>query len=231
MTTETNKNGIVESLDGLAKGGYQGIKTIRGILTSMKQVGSKFTENEYGPPKDQIEVDLTDAVIIEMFEGSDEIELKDGHFKFWIPYAAKGKAPQEGSIYARTWLSSALAMGKKPSEFLGEYVTLTKKKVDLFKTDKGDDKKPLGLNPDGSKIMRVVTTEKYFSFVKDTEDSGDYTAHIKELMLGKSEKVAARAVLLDNRTQQHPEYKEAIKNGTIGTLVGLKLVEDLYVEA
>ena len=216
-----------------SKGGFQGIKKIRGILAKMERVDPRFTDTKYGKPKDTIEVTLTNAAVLEMANKEEEPELRDNEFKFWIPYAEPGvEKPSANSIFTKCWAATALeAYKKRASELQGEYVTLERRRVVLFKTDKGEDNKPLPLNEDGSKQYREVATDKYFCFVPDVEDSGDYTEQIIAKVLGKPEKVAARAVLMDGKVQQHPEFRDAVRTGTLAQLLGLELKDGVYTKA
>jgi len=131
---------FVETTKEASRGGYQGIKKIRGLLSDLQKVdpNPNFTDTGFGPPKEQIQVKLEDAVVLEVFEGEDEFELKDGAFTFWVPYAVPGKKPGANTIYMKCWVASAEDLGKTPSEVKGEYVTLERKLVTLFKTDKDE---------------------------------------------------------------------------------------------
>ncbi len=220
---------IISSSKEASRGGFQGIKKVRGILTDWKKTPSKFTKGDFGEPKEQIEVNLTDAAILEMMPNEDEVELKDGTFKFWIPYAVPGKIPNTNSIFTRCWVASAEAIGIADWKTLkGQYITLERRRVVLFKTDKDDKNKQLPLNPDGSKTYREVTTDKYFCFVKDESNSEDIKEYIVKNIVGKNEKAAGRFIVMDNRTQQFPEYKEAVKANTIPSVLPVKLVDGVF---
>lgn len=223
---------FVETTKEASKGGYQGIKKVRGILTSLTRVPSKFTEGEFGKPKDQIEVALEDAAILEMLKGEDEMELKEGKYTFWVPYAEPQKTPNQNSIYMKVWIASAEAMGKTPTQMIGEYVTLERKKVDLFKTDRDEAKKPLGTDEEGNKIYRYISTNKHFCFVtEESADAPDTVAYIKELVVGKNKTAALRALVMDGRAKQFPEYKESLSNDTLGELLGVKEVDGVFQDA
>ena len=67
---------FVESTKDASRGGYQGIKKVRGLLTELKKVPPRFTESDYGEPKEQIEFVLEDATILEMFQGRKNLNSK-----------------------------------------------------------------------------------------------------------------------------------------------------------
>ena len=45
---------FVESTKEASRGGFQGIKKIRGLLTKLEKVPPRFTDSDYGEPKEQI---------------------------------------------------------------------------------------------------------------------------------------------------------------------------------
>ena len=91
-----------------------------------------------------------------MFPGEEEFELKDNKFVGWVGYAAPGKTPNANSPYIKCWVASAEKLGKRPSEFIGQYVTLEKIPTILFKRPEiGPDKKAL-LNEAGEKVYEEI---------------------------------------------------------------------------
>ena len=215
---------FIESSDEASRGGFQGIRKIRGLLVGMKRIPPRFTESAFGEPKEQIEFVLDDAVILEMFPGEDDFELKDNRFTGWVSYAVAGKTPHANSAYMKCWVASAEKMGKKPSEFIGEYVTFEKLPTVLFKQPElGEDKKPL-LDEEGRKIYREVSTDKVWCFVPDEEaDSENVRAYIRNLVCGLNQKAALRKLLIDSKAKQFPEYKEALNNGTLADMLELQV--------
>lgn len=222
---------FVESSKEARHGGFRGIKKIRGLLVSIKKVPPRFAESDYGEPKEQIEFTLEDALILEMFPGEEEFELKDNLFTGWVPYAVEGKAPHINSGYMKCWVASAEKLGKKPSEFIGQYVTLEKIPTVLFKQPKlGEDKKPL-LDEDGKKIYVEVSADNVFCFVADeTADSKNTREYVRDLISGLNEKAALRRLLTDIRAKQFPEYKEALNSGTLADMLELVLVDGKFQE-
>lgn len=216
---------FIDSSKEASKGGFQGIKKVRGLLSKMERVPSKFTESDFGPPKDQIEVTLEDAAVLEMSSNEELMELKEGKFTFWIPYAPPGKVEAaENSIYTKCWIETAEALGSTPKKLIGEYVTLERKPVELFKTDKDEANKPLGTDEKGNKIYKHIVVDKYFTFANEqTVDSPDVVESIKGIVVGKNKTAALRALVTDPLAKQFPDYKEALSAGTLGEMLGLKL--------
>lgn len=225
---------FVESTSEASRGGFQGIKKIRGLLIELKKVPPSFTDvpewaGKNWEPREQIEFTLEDAVILEMFPGEEDFELKDGKFVGWVSYAAEGKTPHANSSYMKCWVASAEKMGKKPSDFIGQYVTLEKIPTVLFKQPElGEDKKPL-LDDEGKKIYKEIVTDKTFCFVADeTADSENIKAYIVELIDGLNQKAALRKLLVDTRAKQFPEFKEALNSGTLADMLEMVVVDGKF---
>jgi len=211
--------GFVESTKEASVGGYQGIKTIRGVLVRLEKKASKFTEGFGGKPApDQMEFELSDAAVLEMKPNEEEFELTDGKFTGWETYAAPGRVPHKNSTYMRCWVASAEALGKSPSQFLNEYVTLSRVDTLLFKRKK-----------EGTDETEEIRTDKHWCFVKDAEDTGDIVEHITGLVVGKNKSAAVRALLIDNRAKQYPMYKDAATADNLpSVLPTVKLVDDVF---
>lgn len=184
-------------------GGARAVKKVRGILKEIKPPAlSKFATQEggdstYGKPKLQIEAVLENAQILEMFDGEDTYEPKDGVFHLWESYGVtdedmkKGKAPSSGTTYIKCWVLSAQelwydtykaqggklpfndwrmdkSLRKGPPEFVGKMVTLEKQPRVLFP----DTKNPI-VAPDGTKTYpNIIAVNKqgkpnHFCFVAD----------------------------------------------------------------
>ena len=221
---------FVESTREASRGGFQGIKKVRGLLVDLKRVPPNPNwGNEYGDPKDQIEFTLEDAAILEMFPGEEEFELKDNKFVGWVSYAAAGKTPHANSGYIKVWVASAERLGKKPSDFKGQYVTLDKIPTVLFKQPELDEnKKPL-LDDEGKKIYKEISTDKVFGFIPDeTANSEDVKDYIKTLVIGLNQKAALRKLLTDTRAKQFPEYKMMLNGGTLAAFLGLEIIDDKF---
>jgi len=223
---------FVESSAGASRGGFQGIKKIRGMLTEIKKVPPRFTDSEYGPPKEQIEFTLEDAEILEMFPGEDEFELKEGKYTGWITYAEAGKTPSANSAYIKCWVASAEKLGKKPTDFIGQVVVLDKVKTLLFKKPQiGADKKPV-LDAEGKKIMEEVATDKVFCFAgEESANAVDNKTYVANLLVGLNQKAALRKLLTDPKTKQFPEYKSKLADGMLAEFLGLTIVDEKFATA
>ena len=228
---------LLETTSGASRGGYQGIKKVRGLL-------AHISDDPVDPPdgwqstKQLVEVKLEDATVLEMFDGEDMFELTDGKFSFYVPYAEKGKTPNANSIYVRCWIASAEECGFKPSQMKGKYVTLEKQPRILFQKPKiGEDKKPI-LGPDGKKIYEdVIAVDKsgrpnHFCFVKEVSASDpEIKDYVKSQIVGKNEQSALRELMVNPRIKPFPAYKDMLKAGTIAKELGLEYKDDKFVEA
>ncbi len=222
---------FVETSAEAAVGGFQGIKKVRGLLVDLKKIPPRFTDSDYGEPKDQIEVSLEEAAILEMFPNADEFELKDTKFTCWIPYAASGKVPGGNSIYMKCFIASAEELGKKPTELKGEYVTLERQDRFLFKMSKVNKETGEKESTEVRSINKLgLPSSNSWCFVSDeTADSGDVKEYIASLIIGKKVNVALRELATESRARQFPEFKEALKAGTISDLVDVELVDGKFV--
>ena len=231
---------FVTTVEGAASGGAKGVKKVRGILTEIKPPeDSKFTQSaedlkKYGEPKQQITLLLEEAAILEMFEGEEEYELKDGKFTIWESYAVKGKTPHQNSVYIKCLVASAKECGYDDlKKAVGQMVTLEKQPRMLFKQPVlGEDSKPI-LDDNDEKTyneIRAVDSNgrpNHFCFVADEGISaGDIVDRIKEKITGKNLTAAMRALVMDTRIGQFPEYKTQLENDPQGLAkeLGLKLV-------
>lgn len=217
---------FVESTKEASRGGFQGIKKIRGLLIDLKLVPPP---ESWDTTRLQIQGTLEDAVILEMFPGEEEFELKDGKYSFLVSYAEEGKIPHANSAYMKCFVASAEKLGKKPSEFIGEYVTLEKIPTVLFKqTVVGDDKKPI-LDGEGKKTYEDIISTSAFSFVADeTADSENIKDYVRNLISGLNQKASLRKLLIDTRAKQFPEFKQMLSDGTLAEYLELVVVEDKF---
>lgn len=231
---------LVETLEGASKGGFQGIKKIKGLLLSISDEPidppESWTSYGNGPVKQLVEVKLEDATVLEMFNGEDEFQLKEGKFNFYVPYAEKGKIPNEKSIYMKCWVASATECGGKPSSFIGTYVTFEKQPRKLFDAPEIDpDTKKPKLGPDGKKLMKEVLAvdrsgqANHFCFVKEesSSDSGIKT-YVRDALVGLNPQAALRKLITDQKIKAFPDFKKAYNEGTLASDLGLVMVDGLY---
>ena len=229
----------VENEKELVVSGFQGIKKVRGLLVSIDVVDPPESW-ERNSDRQVVKVDLVETVVLEMFGDEEAMELKDGKFGFYIPYVESGKKPHQNSIYSRCWLASAKELGSLPSQFIGQFVTLEKQPRLLFQQysmeDDGTGKKILKLDENGDKVKVDVLAvnqaglPNHFCFVADeTANSNSIQEYIRDLVVGLNQKAAQRALLLDQKAKQFPEYKERLNAGTLAKYLGLRIVEDKFV--
>ena len=209
---------LVDNTKEAGRGGFKAIKSIRGLLVNMDEVeGNPDFADEQGRVKNQVKVEMSDVAILAMFPGEDEVELKDGNFTFWLPYSFPGKKPNKNSIWVKVFVQSAEKLGTTPNKMIGQYVTLDKLPVFIFKTPK-----------EGSPgEYNEIWTDNYYSFVEDTAgDASNIAEYIKGLLIGLKPQPASRALATDDRAKQFPEYKDALRDGRISDIVDVVLGED-----
>uniref|UniRef100_A0A6M3KZ01 Uncharacterized protein n=1 Tax=viral metagenome TaxID=1070528 RepID=A0A6M3KZ01_9ZZZZ len=226
-----------ESTQETSKGGFQGIKKVRGLLVDLKLVDPP---DSWDSDKLQLQATLEDAKILEMAPGEEEFELKENKFTCMWSYGMTrdekdaGKKPFAACPWVKVAVASAEAMGKKPTEFIGEYVTIDKIPVFLFKFPKTEvdtktGKKKAILNEEGEKIYEEVWANNSFSFVPDeTSDSASVNDYIRDLVEGLNEKATLRKLLVDTRAKQFPEFKQMCNDGTLAEFLGMLMVDGKF---
>lgn len=213
---------FIESSKEASKGGFQGIKKIRGLQTKLELVDPP---ESWESTKKQMQLTLEDAAILVMAEGEDEFELKDNKFTCMWGYAEEGKKPHANSTWMKCAVASAESMGKRPSQFTGEMVTLEKKSIILFQ--QRDKTQPKG--EDGKYPLKDIVVENYFCYVADeTVGSSSLNDYLQDKLTGLTEKAALRELLGNTRAKQHPELKDDLKAGTLGKKLGLVLVDGKF---
>lgn len=224
----------VENERELSVGGFQGIKKIKGLLVDIDVQNPPETwENQ---EKQVVVVKMEDTNVLEMFGDEDPFELKDGKFTFYVPYVEAGKKPHQNSVYAKCWLASAKELGKVPSEFIGQYVTLEKQPRLLFQKPVIDPTtKKAKLGEDGKKVLDDVLAvdqsgrANHFCFVADeTTSPENLNGYVRDLIVGLNQKAALRKLLIDVKAKQHPEYKDALNEGTLANMLELVIVDDKF---
>jgi len=209
--------GFVESSKEASRGGFQNIKTIRGMVVKMDVVDPPPT---WQTTKKQFKVWLEDAAILERFDPDDEFNLKEGKFEFQYPYAEVNKKPSAVGPYMRCMVMPLEKVGKKPSMLVGHITSFSK-----IPTPAGFSNK----NEAGEKVD--VVYDQYFVPVEgDTLNSPDTLAYIKAGVKDKHLKQALRFLVVDDRAKLMPEFKDMLNAGTLGAKVGLELVNDVFTE-
>ena len=212
--------------DEASKGGFQAIRRVTGTLASVKRVASKFTQTDDRVPKDQAEVVLDDAEILEMDVGEPEPELKEGRFTYWMNYALPGKEKaHQNTFYVRGFLKSAEALAKERgipngglNDLMGTAITLERKEIVLFKR-----------KVEGSDEKEEITQENLVFATDSDADAGvDITEHVRGLVVGLNEKAALRNLLMDSKAKRHPEYKDALNGGTLADMLGITVVDGVF---
>jgi len=233
MTTDERRP--IERPEDASKGSYASVLMVEGVPLPLRIIPSEKA-NTFGKFTDRVEIRLAQATFLKMVEGEDEPELKDGVWSTRMNYAQKGKkSAHKNSVYVRGFVQS-LADAKTTWSALvdaGERVILEWKEgipLGFHKNVVDVDGAPI-MGEDGVTPMQEDATGS--SFVLSTGGSAitPILDHIKKLVLGKNDKMAARELMMDSRAKQKPEFKQALDAGTLAEKLGLKLnAEGIFVE-
>lgn len=208
---------FVQSTKEAAKEGFKNIKKIRGLVVNMDVVPAPDT---WGTSKQLFKIWMEDVNILDYFNPEDLIELKDNKLEISYTYAEPGQKPKAVSPYMKCLVASTEKMGKLLESFIGQVVTMEKIPVQGFKTKNKE-----------TGVEEVVMYEDYFSIVPDEgQDNPDTKNYIKTLISGLNVSAAMRKLMLDSRASQFPEFKDMLQKGTLAEYLGLKVVEDKFVE-
>jgi len=244
-----NEKGFADSTaEASVSGSFKDVKRVRGLIIDMNKIPPReFDGESKWEPKEQIQVDLDDAVVLATFSGDEPPDLKDNKFTIYVPYqtaenTARGKTPSANSIYMKCFVASSEELGMaetgekvRPLSRIGTYVTLERMSVELFKTYKKDDMGNIMIDDEGNKILEPIYSANSdgipysgaWCFVGDegADSTGvkDYLVNLLTYNGGLNKQAALRVLLTDNRAKQFPEYKEALQNGTLAELLGLEI--------
>ena len=218
-------------------GGFRSIKSIEGILQPVKRVPAPATWEKRGDKdnNDQVQIELEDAVIVEMEEGETEPDLQESKFKTWMGYAPPQQLkPSNASFFVRGFMKSgeklaatrkglteeqlaAMPKEQRPTvaELYGTRVRLTRKEVKLF-----DQKKP-----DGTKEAKTATN---FVIEEASSGGGNIDDLARTLVLGKTIPAAKRELTLNPRTKRDNKYREALEAGTLAEMLGIQLAGGVF---
>lgn len=225
--------------------GFQAIKKVRGLLISIDVQPQPESWDGEG---DVVRVDMEETTILEMFGDEETFDLKDGKFNFIMPYKlTSGGKIAPGTGYNECWRASAKEMGKIPSEFIGQYVTLDKQLRTLFTTYVLEENITGNMRPvldeagefiikgDKVRVEVLATTQegvpKFFCFVADeTADAENIKDYIRKLVVGLNERAVTRKLLVDPRAKQFKEFKDKHNAGTLAEYLGLVVVDGKFQE-
>jgi len=210
---------IIESTKEASKGVFKSIRGVRGIFLSQELIDNPFTDSAVGSKeKDDtqfIQFTIGDAVITDMADGEPAPELKEDKFVWTLRYAKPGRKPSDKGFYMRGWVASFEEQGITPSQKLGKPIVIAKKNVDLgFK----DSEK------------KQVFSENFVLAGGVEEKEEDVIAYAKTVVVGKVVSLACRDVNMDNRLKYNLLIVAASKDGSLGELLGLEIVDGKYVE-
>ena len=226
---------IIGKSSEATKGGFKAVKRVEGTLLPIKRVPSRFTEEDskFGV-KDQAEIVLEDALIVEMEPGEPEPELKDDRFVTWMTYAAPGKEkPNVNTFFVKHFMTSGekldakrRGVGEKDgilSNVYGTRVVLERQNLFLFK------KRKEGSDPDNPEYEEFF--QDNYVIVECEEGGGaDVAGQVKAQVLGNTLPTAKRNLLTSGLGRRFPEYKTALDNGTLAELLGLVVADGKFAE-
>jgi len=220
MATE---DGIISSSSEAAVAGFKAVKKVTGTLQPLERKESTFTnENEAGekvPAKDQIQLALEDAFILEMLDDQPVPELRDDKFVDWLPYAKKGEQPTKQSGFVRGFTKSAEKLMEargKPGcgwrDLVGETVTLERKPID-WTFNKGKDNEE-------------TKTAMVWHFVEGEDLAEGLDEYVAKIVEGKTPQMAARGLMMDARTKNNAEFRNAVRAQQ--PIAGLEVISGKY---
>ena len=216
-------------------GGFRDILKIEGVLEDINVKPSKF-EKGYGdkPARDQAEFVLHEAIILEMKPGAPEPDLQDDTFKTWQDYAPKGQLmASKHMFFGRYCLPSAEALDAKRRGVdvkEGRWENLKGTRVILEKVEKPMGKVPVDPKDPTSEKKEVFKTDFVFCLDEESSSATNIVEHIKKLVVGQKKPVALRALNIDSRAKQYPQYIEALKNEKLAEMLGLEVVDGIFME-
>ncbi len=220
---------IVSDPKEASVGAYQAIEKIEGVLEP-----GTIVDNRFDPKKRQIEIKLTDAVILQVKQGEPEPELKDDTWRCWMSYPPVGRKPSNLSFYMGAFCTSGNLLAKSrgiqhADETTGLMVDgtwqdLVKTRVQLVHVKD----QPLGTIVDkDTKEKKPVTGSGYIFDTGDGKASSEgLDEYVTNLIIGQTPSAAIRLVLMDARAKRDDKFKTALQNNTIGEILKVKLGED-----
>mgnify|MGYP001602610016 CR=1 FL=1 len=224
----------LERESDVSVGGFQGIEKVYGLLVGIDVIDQPASWEGEGKV---VKVSMEDTIILRMFNDEEPFELLDKKFSFLIPYklTAGGKIVS-GTLYDKCWRASAKELGKVPSDFIGQYVTLETQPRVLFPQPALDPATGKAqVDETGQRVFENVLAvdkagrPKCFCFVADEDTNpNDVHEYIRGLIVGLNQKAALRPLVMDERAKQHPEYKEALNNGTLADMLELIIVDGKF---
>jgi len=100
---------------------------------------------------------------------------------------------------------------------VGTRVRMEQRDVELFKKKE-----------EGSEEAKVFT-QRNFLFIEPGDSAPvNIDERVKQLIVGKNKSAALRAIMGDNVAKRNPKYKEAISDGSICNMLGVKIVDSIF---
>lgn len=213
------EEGLIFDPEQASKGSYKMVKRFNGDLVKLAREEGKFD-------KDQAVLYFENVEIEEMLEDEEKPTLDDDTYRAWYSYALPGKKPHQNSLWIMGVIASAKECGIleqviKLFEGTGDpiHVTMEKREINLYQIR----------NDAGEKEWRTGTNFIFVGGTAVTED--DVKDTIKEIVVGLGESAAMRELMMNPKAKRHPEYAEALENGTLADKLGIKLVDGVFKEA
>lgn len=233
--------GIIGNVGQAVKSPYQAIISVEGELSPLERVANRFTLKEGETPKfkqkDQAQITLVDAVILEMEPGVPAPDLKDDQYRTWLGYAETGAQPGEQSLFVRGFLKTAnqldaqrkglnydeMSKDERIEQLALKHLYGTRvqiRHIEVAYTFK-------------DKVTGEVDKKKYPTiglFDAEETDPTDVSTIALDKIVGLNPKAALREFTLDARLKRFPEYGAALKAGTVEKLLPVELVEGVFVK-
>ena len=213
--------GIVTKSKDASLGSWRSVLKFSGTLVGVKNIGV--------PPKSQFEKEMLElsfenATILQMREGEDAPELKDGKYTVRVGYAKKGHKPHKNSFYIQHFIDSAEKLCNArniPEGGLAELINTDivmeyKDNVEISKHGGGDT----GDDP--------LTSSGWVFALDGAGKQEPIEEAVKREILGKNKAQALRAIVSNFRTNADPQWRQALNDGTIAEKLGVKLVEGVF---
>jgi len=230
-----SEDGIISSSAEAAVVGFKAVKKVTGTLQPLVKKESRFmNEDEKGEKKqakDQIEIALEDAMVLEMLDDQPIPELKDDKFIDWMPYADKGKDPSPQSGFTRGFCKSA----EKIFEGRGtqEYTANAKGKQipkytwrDLVGQIVTLEKQLLSWTFNKGQANEETKSYLVWHFVEGEDSDVGLDDAIIGMVEGNTPQTAARNLMMDVRTKNNPELRNAAKMQQ--PIAGLEVIDGVY---
>ncbi len=211
------------SSDAIVESGLRAVLEVEGTFQApVKQANTKFGG-------EQLTLRLADAVILKMMEGAEQPELKDNVFTQWLKFSSKpgAIAPIKGTFLAKHFIPDAEKLYAKLNNapiVPGTLMKLVGQRVRWVRLEEDYTIE----NKETGEVKKGKTA--HYTFALDVMTAENINEHVKKLVLGKTLPAAKRALVMDAVAKTHPEFKQALDDGTLAEKLGLTIVDEKFTE-